>query len=79
MIYTGSAFPEWRGDAFVGALSGQSLIRVDLDGASATVAERFAGGDLGARLRALAQGPDGSIWVLQDGSGGKLLQLTPGT
>lgn len=74
MIYTGTAFPAWRGDAFVGALSGEALVRVDLDGTAATKAEQF---ELGARIREVEQGPDGSIWLLEDGPGGRLRQLTP--
>ena len=76
MIYTGSMFPEWRGDAFLGGLSGQTLIRVDIDGARAREAERW---DMGQRIREVEQAPDGSIYVLEDsrnGSGGRLLKLS---
>jgi len=34
LIYTGDAFPQWRGDAIFGALSGEALVVVDLDGAT---------------------------------------------
>ncbi|GGB22506.1 dehydrogenase [Sphingomonas metalli] len=77
MIYSGNLFPQWKGDAFIGGLSSQSLVRVDLDG------DRAAKGDqwpMGARIREVEQGPDGAIWVLEDGgrgSGGRLLRLTP--
>lgn len=77
MIYRGSAFPQWRGDAFVAALSGQGLVRVDLDGANARHGDRWA---LGARIRVVAEGPDGAIWLLEDsrnGSQGRLLRLSP--
>lgn len=74
MIYSGSAFPLWRGDAFVGALSGQALIRVHLDGVSAVKADQW---NLGARIREVEQDPDGSIWLLEDGAGARLLHLTP--
>jgi glucose/arabinose dehydrogenase len=77
MIYTGEAFPQWRGDAFIGALSGQALLRVDLDGTAATKAEVWTQGALGTRIREVEQGPDGRIWVLQDGADGKLLRLDP--
>lgn len=77
MIYTGEAFPEWRGDAFVGALSGTSLLRIDLDGESAVAGDRFDDGPLGTRIREVEQAPDGTIWVLQDGADGALLHLTP--
>jgi aldose sugar dehydrogenase len=76
MIYSGSLFPAWQGDAFVGALSGQALIRVDLDGDRATKADQW---DMGERIRAVRQGPDGAIWVLEDGAKGRLLKLTPQT
>ncbi|HZG09645.1 MAG TPA: PQQ-dependent sugar dehydrogenase [Allosphingosinicella sp.] len=78
MVYTGSLFPRWRGSAFAGGLSGQNLIRIALDGANAREAERW---DMGARVREVEQGPDGAIYVLEDernGSGGRLLRLTPG-
>jgi hypothetical protein len=35
---------------------------------------------MGARIRALAEGPEGAIWALEDGargSNGNLLKLTP--
>lgn len=74
LIYQGDTFPAWRGDAFIGALSGEALIRVRLDGESATLADTWP---MGSRIRAVTQGPDGGIWLLQDGAGGKLLELRP--
>ncbi|WP_432558900.1 PQQ-dependent sugar dehydrogenase [Granulicoccus sp. GXG6511] len=74
MIYSGDTFPQWQGDAFVGALSGQALIRVDLDGTEATKGDQW---DMGQRIRDVAQGPDGSIWVIEDGGNGRLLELAP--
>jgi aldose sugar dehydrogenase len=74
MIYSGALFPDWKGDAFIGGLSSQSLVRVEFDGDKAKEAERF---DMGKRIRAVKQGPDGAIWLLEDGSGGRLLKLTP--
>ncbi len=74
MIYSGVLFPQWDGDAFIGALSGQALIRVDLDGTNATKADEWP---MGARIREVEQGPDGAIYVLEDGAGGRLLRLDP--
>ena len=74
LIYTGAMFPRWKGDALIPALSGESLIRVDIDGDKAKKAEEWP---MGARLRAIAQGPDGAIYILQDGAGAKLLRLVP--
>ncbi|MDB5694544.1 MAG: PQQ-dependent sugar dehydrogenase [Sphingomonas bacterium] len=77
MIYSGSQFPAWRGDAFIGGLSSKALIRVDLNGTTARKGDQW---DMGARIREVEQGPDGAIYVLEDGargSQGRLLKLTP--
>ncbi|WP_036136061.1 PQQ-dependent sugar dehydrogenase [Luteimonas mephitis] len=74
MIYSGAMFPDWQGDGFIGGLSSQSLVRVEFDGDSAREAQRF---NMGQRIRAVEQGPDGAIWLLGDGKDGRLLKLTP--
>jgi glucose/arabinose dehydrogenase len=74
MIYTGDLFPEWKGDAFLGALSGESLVRVDLDGTRAGDDQKVVEGQ---RVRAVEQAPDGSIWILEDAGSGRLLRLAP--
>ena len=76
MFYSGDLFPEWKGDAFIAGLTSNSLIRVSIDGASAEEAERF---DMKKRIRGVRQGPNGAIWLLEDGPDGRLLKLTPGT
>ncbi len=77
MIYSGGMFPQWKGDAFVGALGAEALVRVHLDGDKATKGDEWP---MGARIREVEQGPDGAIWVLEDGdngSQGRMLKLTP--
>jgi glucose/arabinose dehydrogenase len=76
LIYTGDLFPEWKGDALIGALSGQSFVRVDIDGDSARKADRWA---MGNRIRAVDQGPRGEVYLLEDGRSGRarLLRLEP--
>jgi glucose/arabinose dehydrogenase len=75
MIYTGDRFPQWKGDALVGGLSGEALIRIDIDGDKARKADHWP---MNARIRAIDQGPDGSVYLLEDGeSGGRLLRLDP--
>ena len=77
IVYSGDMFPQWRGDALMGGLSGQALLRIDLDGTNAKIGDRW---DMGQRIREVEQGPDGAIWLLEDedeGSGGRLLKLTP--
>ena len=77
VIYSGDDFPDWQGDGFIGGLSSEALVRVEFDGTSAKEAQRF---DMGARIREIEQGPDGALWLLEDGddgSQGRLLKLTP--
>ncbi|PTQ12257.1 dehydrogenase [Sphingomonas oleivorans] len=74
IIYSGSLFPEWKGNAFVGGLSSMSLVRIEFNGIEAREAARY---DMGARIREVEQGPDGAIWLLEDGPDGRLLKLTP--
>lgn len=75
-FYDGDEFPNWRGNAFVGGLSSQVLVRIEIDGDTAREVERF---NMGNRIRAVRQGPDGALWVLEDGRGksaGRLLRLS---
>ncbi|WP_298401369.1 PQQ-dependent sugar dehydrogenase [Sphingobium sp.] len=77
LYYTGTAFPMWQGSLFIGGLSSQSLVRVKLDGEKAEKADQW---DMGARIREVEQGPDGALWLLEDGrngSQGRMLKLTP--
>ena len=71
-FYTGSKFPEWQGNAFLGALAGMALWRVVLNGnAEASREQLFA--SLGERIRCVRQGPDGWLYLLTDG--GKLIRI----
>ena len=73
-IYSGDKFPAGRAMRW-SALSGEALIRVDIDGDKARKADQW---EMGARIRAVDQGPDGSVYLLEDGeSGGRLLRLDP--
>jgi glucose/arabinose dehydrogenase len=77
IIYDGDLFPQWKGDGFIGGMSSQSLVRIEFNGATAREAERF---DMQRRIREVEQGPDGAIWLLEDGNSrgtGWLLKLTP--
>jgi glucose/arabinose dehydrogenase len=75
MVYSGKLWPEWKDDLFIGALSGTALIRVDTSGTDAKKGDEW---DMEARIRGVREGPDGAIWVLEDGdTGGRLWKLTP--
>lgn len=74
LFYSGNLFPQWKGDALIGSLSGQVLVRVRIRGDQATALDQW---DMGNRIRFVGQGPDGAVYLLEDGSGGRLLRLTP--
>ncbi|AMY08466.1 Soluble aldose sugar dehydrogenase YliI precursor [Luteitalea pratensis] len=77
MVYSGKLWPQWKGDLFIGGLSSQSLIRVDVDGTNARKGDQWP---MGQRIREPEEGPDGAIWLLEDGGRdgqGRLLKLTP--
>lgn len=75
VFYSGALFPQWRGQALIGGLSSQSLVRVRINAdASATEVGRYA---MGKRIREVEQGPDGAVWLLEDKAGGRLLKLLP--
>ena len=71
-FYTGGMFPEWRGQLFSGALAGQALWRLRLQG-NAVVAREPMFGALGERFRDVRQAPDGALLLLTDS--GKLMRL----
>jgi len=76
LIYSGNLFPQWKGSGFIGTLTGKGLIRVTFSGDRAQKAEEW---DMpNRRIRFVGQGPDGAIYLLEDGDGGRLLRLTPG-
>ncbi len=74
--YDGDAFPKWRGNLFAGALSGQLLVRLELDGERVVGEERLLE-ELGERIRDVRQGPDGRLYLLTDDDDGALLRLDP--
>jgi aldose sugar dehydrogenase len=73
---SGSQFPQWQGNLLVGALRGQMLVRLVLDGEKVLREERLLQGRAG-RIRDVRMGPDGLIYLLSDGSDGALMRLEP--
>ena len=74
---TSALYPDWKGSLLVGALRGQHLARLTLNGTEIAAEEQLLK-DLGERIRDVRQGPDGSIYVLTDNDAGRLLRLKPG-
>lgn len=69
----GDILPGWRGSLLLAGLTSRGLVRLDLDGARVAAEERI---DFGLRLRDVLPGPDGALYVLTDGKGGRVLRLT---
>ncbi len=76
MFYTSTkTFPEWNGNGFISGLGSKTLNRIIFDGhGGAKAAERW---DVGHRIRDVEQGPDGSLWMLEDATSGALFHVTP--
>ncbi len=75
-FYTGEAFPQWKGNLFVGALKDEALHRLVLEGEKVVSTERLLA-DRSKRIRDVRQGPDGFLYVLTDEKKGELLRIKP--
>ena len=77
IIYRGTLFDGWRGNAFAAGLASRAIVQIGLQGDTAREIARY---DMGVRIRSVVEAPDGALWVLEDtsdGEGGRLLRLTP--
>ena len=75
VFYKGAMFPQWEGSALIGGMGSQTLNRVTFDGkGGATAQERWG---VGKRIRDVAVGPDGALWMLEDANPGALFRVTP--
>jgi glucose/arabinose dehydrogenase len=75
IFYTGDAFPKWKGNILIAALSG-SIVRLEVDGEKIVGEERLLRDE--GRFRDILQAPDGALFVTTESGGGKVLKLTPG-
>jgi aldose sugar dehydrogenase len=72
-FYTANAIPAWKGNLLIAGLSEQAIVRLTLDGEKVVGEERIP---MGARIRDVAQGPDGAVYALTDEGNGEILRLT---
>ncbi|MBJ7438322.1 MAG: PQQ-dependent sugar dehydrogenase [Sphingopyxis sp.] len=72
--YNGDLYPGWKNSLLMGALSGEGLIRMQIDGDKLTKSDRW---DFGTRIREVEVRDDGTVWLLIDGEDGKLVKLVP--
>jgi glucose/arabinose dehydrogenase len=78
-FYTGSLFPQWKGNLFVGGHGTRDLVRLTLNGEKITGEERLLK-DLQPKpeqIRDVRVGPEGAVYLLTDGAAGRLLKLVP--
>ncbi|HEV2081220.1 MAG TPA: PQQ-dependent sugar dehydrogenase [Brevundimonas sp.] len=76
-FYDGAMFPQWRGNALIAALGGKHLARLVIENGRVVGEERLLT-ELGERVRDVAVGPDGAVWVITDETNGKLVRLSTG-
>lgn len=74
-VYHGSAFPEWQGDLFAGALVDREIRRIEIDPSGQ--AQEVGAIAIGQRVRDVRQGPDDKLYVLTDEDNGQLLVIEP--
>jgi glucose/arabinose dehydrogenase len=74
--YSGDAFPEWRGDLFVGGMVATALVRLTFEN-DRVAGEEHLLADRGKRVRDVRQGPDGFLYVVTDEADGELLRISP--
>ncbi|MHA6729010.1 PQQ-dependent sugar dehydrogenase [Devosia sp. A369] len=75
-FYEGDLLADWQGDLLAGGLSGQLLVRLDVEGDAIVGEERLFAGQLG-RIRDVRVGPDGAIYLLTDEANGQLIRVAP--
>ena len=73
-FYDGDLYPGWKNSLLMGALSGEGLVRMSIDGETLHKSDRW---DFGKRIREVEVRDDGSVWLLTDGEDGKLVKLVP--
>jgi glucose/arabinose dehydrogenase len=76
-FYTGDRFPGWKGNVFVGGLSGLTLNRLGFNEQGAPVGRESLLLPLRQRIRDVRQGPEGFLYVVTDGNPGAILRIEP--
>lgn len=75
-FYGSDRIPGWKGSLLVGALAGQMLVRLELDGRRVVKEHRLLEYEIG-RIRDVREGPDGFVYLLTDAGDGALWRLGP--
>ncbi len=75
-FYSGDAFPDWRGNLFIGSLKDKMLVRLVLQDGKVTGEEHLLK-ERGHRIRDVRQGPDGALYVVTDDANGEIWRIAP--
>lgn len=73
IFYSGKMWKQWKGQAIIAGLGSKAIVRVGINGETG---QELARHPFDKRLRAIAEAADGSLLVLEDGKGGRLLKLS---
>ncbi len=76
MFYTGDRYPGWNGSLLIGSLTPGGLVRLELSGNRVGRETRYLG-ELRERIRDVAQGPDGYVYLVTDNADGRVLRVVP--
>ena len=79
IFYTGTLFPAWQGNLFIGGHGTSDLVRLVIEGEKVVGEERLLK-DLQPkpeRIRDVRQGPDGAIYMVTDSATGRIIKLVP--
>ncbi len=71
-FYKGNRIPEWENNLFIGALSGQHIVRLTIANGRVTGEERLLASE-GQRFRDITQGMDNALYAITDG--GRLYRI----
>jgi glucose/arabinose dehydrogenase len=74
LVYTGNAYPQWKGSFFVGSMTPGALVRLEVKNGRVTKEERYLG-HLHKRIRDVEQGPDGLLYLATDEPRGRILRI----
>jgi hypothetical protein len=77
LFYTGDKFPQWRGQIFVGGLSGLAMHRLAFKRARGLLGREALLTDVRQRIRDVRQRPDGRIYAAADSNPGGILRIEP--
>ena len=76
-FYTGDAYPQWKGDLFVGSLKFRQLVHLKMNGEDIVSEQRLFANEIGERIRDVVQGPDQLLYLITDEDNGKVYRLEP--